>query len=176
MTIVIFTLYVTIYKKESLIKCAWPWPLSLDWATVKWKYAIRKPICNFPMIVNSNLHHICHRLRNNRIWTFEVLPTLISDLEIDDFKGHEKQRCRLHLGCYINRPTIRWKNGNATSNRFCVVRHRAVHTRFHRLSNIKYREIWKFEPCKSPSRSQILIVEITEATVAKLNKTSHCTP
>ena len=44
--------------------------------------------------VNSNLYHICHRLRGDDIRAFEILLTSIFDVKIESH-GHEKHRRRL---------------------------------------------------------------------------------
>ena len=36
----------------------------LEWAKVECKYTIRRPICDFLCVDNSNICHICHRLRD----------------------------------------------------------------------------------------------------------------
>ena len=86
----------------------WSWPWPLESAKVKCKYTSRKPLYDFSIIVNSNFYHICHRFRDNHIWTVEILPTSVFDLETEG-QNHEKQHRRLHIGCQINSPKIRWK-------------------------------------------------------------------
>ena len=90
MPIVIYSI-LSPFPWYSLSKYAllWPWPL--EWVMVKSKYASRKPKHDFPFTVKSHLCHICHLLRDNHIWTFQILPTSILYLEVEiEGQGHEK--------------------------------------------------------------------------------------
>ena len=52
------------WAPDSSLRRHWPWPLEL--AKVKCKYANGKNVYDFLSVGNSNVCHICHRLRDIR--------------------------------------------------------------------------------------------------------------
>ena len=67
-----------------------------------------RPKYDFSVIADSSLFHISHRLWDNHIRTFEILPTSIFNLEIE-VQGHVEQCRRLYIGCQIYSVTIQWE-------------------------------------------------------------------
>ena len=101
--------YLSPFPGYSLSKYVWPWSWPLEWVKVKCKYNCKYPTYDFPIIVNSNLYQLCHRLRwTVYIWTVKLSPTSKLDLEMKG-QGHEKKRRPLHLGCQLDSTTIRWQ-------------------------------------------------------------------
>ena len=101
------------------------------------------------------------------------------DLDIDG-QGHEKQRRRLHLGCRIDSPAIRW-NWQFEPRPFSVS---SLDVRAHILSapRVKGREILNLSTWESPIISEICNVKIIkghngcqteiELVIARLDLTS----
>ena len=151
------------FRRYWLSNCAWPWHSPLEWSKVKCKYDIRKSIYKFLFIIDSNLYHICRRLRNNRIWIFEIFPTSIFDLEIQ-VQGHEHTLSDYILDAKLIRLQFGEQTAVLSQTVFCVWSASELY-KLHYIGTpvLNIGKIWIFFTWKSPSRSQMLIFKITKA-------------
>ena len=102
-TIIIFR-YLSWFPICLLSKCEWPSSLSLESSKLTNKYDIRSALYYFLFNGNSHLCNVYDSLRYKRVWTSEILPISIFDLQTEgegyvkrlnvaNLQRHAFQRC-----------------------------------------------------------------------------------